>query len=169
MSGAWIGVDPGCSGAVAVVSSLGRLEFVEDIESVEKGVASPELTRTLMLMARGVALSAETNAHHVPPSLAGVVVERVGSMPGQGVSSTFKFGTSYGIALGCAAMLAARIVNPTPTTWKRAMGLSSDKNASRAMAIRLWPDRGDWFKRVKDADRAEAALMAEWGRLHAGR
>lgn len=172
MSGAIIGVDPGASGAVGVVTSRGKLVLVTDIESVEKGVASPELFATILRDARNVGALAEEEAtgslvgelEHL--YIAATVVERVGAMPKQGVSSTFKFGTSNGIVLGAAAMLGAPILNPTPTTWKRDMKLSRDKNASRAMAVRLWPEWGHAFKRVMDADRAEAALLAEWGRRH---
>ena len=44
------------------------------------------------------------------------------------------------------------------------MGVTKDKDSSRARALELWPERAELFKRKKDADRAEAALLAEWGR-----
>lgn len=155
MSGAVLGIDPGASGAVAVLDGAGALLFVEDMPSVEKGVASAELLAGIMAAALDAAGG----------WLDAAVVEQVGAMSKQGVSSTFKFGTSYGIARMAACSTGAqRILTPTPATWKRDLKLSKDKNASRAMAVKLWPAWADSFRRVMDADRAEAALLAEWGR-----
>jgi hypothetical protein len=52
----------------------------------------------------------------------------------------------------------------TPQRWKKLMGVTADKNTSRQLAINLWPDQAHLFARVKDVDRAEAALIAEWYR-----
>ena len=49
----------------------------------------------------------------------------------------------------------------TPAVWKRHMKLTGDKDMSRGMAARLWPDRADWLKRKGDHDKAEAALIAQ--------
>ena len=90
-----------------------------------------------------------------------VVVEAVHSMPRQGVSSSFKFGVSYGVALSLAQSLGAW--SPvTPHVWKRDLELTSDKNESLAMARLLWPDAP--LARKRDNGRAEALLMAEWKR-----
>jgi hypothetical protein len=51
-----------------------------------------------------------------------------------------------------------------PATWKKAMRLKGGKDESREAAMRLWPASAGLFARVKDNDRAEAALIAEWGR-----
>jgi crossover junction endodeoxyribonuclease RuvC len=96
-----------------------------------------------------------------------VIVEKVNSMPGQGVASTFKFGQSYGALLGVFGALKLRIVHVTPAKWKRSMGLSSDKEMARAMAIDTWPSSCNLFKRKKDHGRAEACLLALWGQENA--
>jgi hypothetical protein len=54
----------------------------------------------------------------------------------------------------------------SPAKWKKALGLSADKGASRRRAIELWPERAQWFARVKDDGRAEAALIAYWWLQH---
>lgn len=90
-----------------------------------------------------------------------VVVEAVHAMPKQGVSSSFKFGVSYGVALSLAqAMGVWELV--TPRVWKQDLELTADKNDSLAMARLLWPDAP--LARKKDNGRAEALLMAEWKR-----
>jgi hypothetical protein len=90
------------------------------------------------------------------------LVEAVASRPGQGVASTFKFGRSYDAALGVLATLAIPVHLVSPTKWKRHFALGSDKEMSRALALRLWPARSDLFSRKKDHGRVEAALLARY-------
>ena len=90
-----------------------------------------------------------------------VVVEAVHAMPKQGVSSSFKFGVSYGVALSLAQSLGTWSL-VTPKIWKHDLGLTSDKNESLELARALWPDAP--LARKKDNGRAEALLMAEWKR-----
>lgn len=90
------------------------------------------------------------------------IVERASAMPGQGVVSMFKFGQAYGALR--AAVTACEIPQHliTPRSWKGHFRLDSDKEKSRALAIRLWPGCG-FFERKKDHGRAEAALIARYG------
>ena len=83
-------------------------------------------------------------------------------MPKQGVTSSFNFGRSKGVVEGVFAAAGRPIVYVSPGVWKRALGLSKDKGASRRRAIELWPDHTDKFRRAKDDGRAEAALIALW-------
>jgi crossover junction endodeoxyribonuclease RuvC len=96
------------------------------------------------------------------------IIERVGAMPGQGVSSTFSFGKSYGVLLGVVATLQIPSALVTPGTWKRHFKLSADKEEARALALRQWPGRAELFARKKDHGRAEAALLALWGARYGG-
>jgi hypothetical protein len=95
------------------------------------------------------------------------VIERVGSMPRQGVSSTFKFGETLGFV---HAILLGKgrvpIHWPTPATWKRKMVLTNDKNVSREEARRLIPSLIPELTRVKDDGVAEAGLLAYYGRQY---
>jgi hypothetical protein len=80
---------------------------------------------------------------------------------GQGVSSVFKFGKNYGIVIGVATGLSHPLVKITPFDWKRSNGLiGKDKDASRQLAMELWPRHAESFKRKRDDGRAEAALIA---------
>lgn len=96
-----------------------------------------------------------------------VVIENVAARPGQGVTSMFNFGRTLGFihALACAS--GGAIEMPTPTSWKGKMGLlNSSKGASREKASTLFPRHSCHFTRVKDDGRAEAALLALYGRKY---
>lgn len=144
-----IGIDPGQTGAIVVVGDCG-LSGVFDMPVIDKWINSTLLA--------GIIDEIESSG----PSLDLAVVEKVRSMPGQGVASMFKFGAAWGMAVQSVAFLP--IEEPSPAVWKKVMGLSKDKGASRDLAIKLWPSDADLFKRVKDDGRAEAALLAEYGR-----
>lgn len=145
-----VGVDPGQAGALAVMVD-GDIVELHDMPVVDKWV-SPALLHELRNRVEGT---------HGLVDLA--VVELVRSMPRQGVSSSFKFGAAWGIAV--TAFADAPLEQPRPTAWKRQLGISgSDKERSRALALDRWPYLADQLKRKKDADRAEAALLCEYGR-----
>ena len=97
------------------------------------------------------------------PTVKSAVIEEPAAMPGQGVSSMFKFGFNCGVA---QAIVAAHFI-PTkltrPSAWKKAMGLTSDKDASRKLASQMMPQHARLWARVKDDGRAEALLLAIWG------
>jgi crossover junction endodeoxyribonuclease RuvC len=92
-----------------------------------------------------------------------VIIERVGAMPKQGVSSTFRFGKSYGVAIGVVAALKIPVHFVAAGVWKRHFNLPADKEAARARALQLWPGRAELFSRRRDHNRAEAALLARYG------
>jgi hypothetical protein len=91
------------------------------------------------------------------------VVERVGPMPKQGVSSTFKFGRGLGLVEGVLGGALVPISYVSPAVWNRHFGLAADKEQARQKAIKIWPaSAADLFSRKKDHGRAEAALIALW-------
>jgi len=148
-----IGIDPGISGAIAVLRD-GILDFVIDMPTVE--IASGKTTKR-HISAVTLALHLETycKAH--------VVIEKVGAMPGQGVTSMFNFGRSAGIIEGVVAALRMPHTYVTPQTWTKAVGRAAGKDASRMRAMELFPAaKADLFKRAKDDGRADAALIAHW-------
>jgi Holliday junction resolvasome RuvABC endonuclease subunit len=147
-----IGVDPGKSGACALVDTSIIIDIF-DMPWRDKQVDAAELADMLSFW-RNI---------YEPDCL---IIEQVHAMPRQGVSSTFQFGVSYGIVIGCAYTLGFDVEFVTPQKWKKALGLSSDKDESRLLASRLWPDNKDSFSRKKDDGRAEAALIAHWKEEH---
>lgn len=91
-------------------------------------------------------------------------VEEPSAMPGQGVTSMFRFGHACGAVQAMAyAFGIPNIVLVRPAVWKSAMGLSSDKNASREKATKLFPAHADLWKLKKHDGRAEALLLAVFG------
>lgn len=101
------------------------------------------------------------------------VIEDVGAMTyidasgkkrGQGAQASFNFGFGAGVLHGVLAALAIRVYAVKPATWKLAFGLSSNKNESRALATKVFPEAAILFSRAKDDGRAEAALLAEFGK-----
>lgn len=147
----FIGIDPGLSGAIGIMSLGGYLD-VRDMPLIEKGVYDvPAMKRYV-----NVAFREKTF----------VMLERQQAMPGQGVSSTFKTGMGYGIWLGvlAAEKIAYEIVSPV--TWKKRMVGSGgkDKLKSIARAKALFPGLEDKFLKSKDG-RAEAMLLAEYARI----
>lgn len=154
-----IGVDPGASGAVAILEDTGQLVQVFDMPAVEIQVGGKAKRRVAPEM-----LASELRLYNVHGTVA--VVEQVSARPGQGVSSMFAFGQAYGLVLGVLAGLWIPTKTVTPSAWKRALKLNTGKDAARAKAAQLWPQMAGEFKRVKDDGRAEAALIANWGLHH---
>jgi hypothetical protein len=91
-----------------------------------------------------------------------VIVERVNAFPKQGVSSSFRFGMGLGIIHGVVAALGFRMIEVSPTVWKRHFKLGPEKEDARALALKRFPGVGPNLARKKDAGRAEALLMALW-------
>ena len=90
----------------------------------------------------------------------GFVSEKIGVWTGQGAVSSANFVGAMRLVEGIAVGLGLPVTFYTPPVWKRGMGmLTKDKDYSRALAARLWPDRAAWVARVKDHDQAEAALI----------
>jgi crossover junction endodeoxyribonuclease RuvC len=149
-----IGIDPGISGAISVFSAITHTLFdVIDMPTLEVDSGK---TKKRHISASGLRdiLVCYPTAH--------VVIERVGAMPGQGVTSMFNFGRSAGIIEGVVVGLKIPHTYVTPQTWTKAVGRAAGKDASRMRAMELFPAKADLFKRAKDDGRADAALIAYW-------
>jgi hypothetical protein len=140
------GIDPGFSGAWGVITHTGKFHTCGDMANNGIYIDTEYVWAEMSLARDGQDCS--------------VIVESVGAMPGQGVSSSFKFGMAYGAAISLASRLKCGVELVRPQKWKKEMGLSSDKNLSLEMARDLWPDAP--IKLKKHADRAEALLLAEY-------
>ncbi len=92
-----------------------------------------------------------------------VVVEHVNAMPGQGVTSMFNFGQSFGVIKGICSALSLPIYFVRPTKWKKHFNLiNSNKDASRTKAIEIYPKISSQLSRKKDSNRADAILIARY-------
>lgn len=154
-----MGVDPGASGAIAFIRSDGSLGAVHDMPTVDV-----KSGKSIKRRVSPQALARLTEQHEPTHAF----VERVGAMPGQGVSSMFAFGYSAGLVEGVLSALKIGVTMIAPAAWKRAAGLTADKGHARQRAMQIWPEHAALFARVKDDGRAEAALLALHGlRSHA--
>lgn len=139
-----IGIDPGKDGAIAIIWEFGGVK----IEPF-----SPEGYRNALA--------------ECPPMECCCCLERVGAMPGQGVTSMFKFGENFGFIQGLLTACRIPYELVTPQKWKKEFQITGDKNSSIAVCKRLFPDvslrRTDRCKKDHDG-MAEALLMAEWAR-----
>lgn len=149
-----LGIDPGASGALAVV---------EDGELVEL------IDMPVMHVKRGSREVREVNANWLGLALAqlqpidAALLEQVGAMPGQGVSSMFAFGRAVGVVEGVLGALQIPYRKVPPQEWQRAMRVRGGKDGARERAMRLYPNRAAEFVRKKDDGRADASLIAGYG------
>lgn len=153
-----IAVDPGINGAIAILERSGELVQVFEMPSVEVIVGGKAKRRVSPEM-----LAAELRLYNVSGTVA--IIEQVGAMPGQGVSSMFAFGEAFGLVKGVLAGMTIPFQTITPGKWKKALNLNAGKDASRAKAAALFPEHAGEFKRVRDDGKAESVLIAYWA-LH---
>lgn len=148
------GIDPGVSGAIAILD-------------MEKGYLSVIDMPTHQIERNGKTkneISAQLVARYLEDQKPDHVwIEKVGAMPGQGVSSMFQFGRSVGTIEGIIAALRLPISYVTPQKWQKASGMRAGKDGSRQRAQELFPAFAQHFTRMKDNGRSDAALIAWFG------
>lgn len=153
-----LGIDPGIAGAIALIEH-GLFVDVADIPTMQRGSTSKKQAINAAELAAIVRCF----------NPAAACVELVQAMPprgdksGMGAASAFNFGESAGVIRGVLAAIGVETHYVTPATWKKRAGLSGnrDKEASRSLAIRLWPSAP--LARKKDSGRAEALLIGKYG------
>lgn len=152
-----LGVDPGLSGALALLSSDGAALSILDVPTTTRKVG-----KSLKRQIDPYALASWLELHR--GRIAFAMVEQVGAMPGQGVTSSFNFGFTAGAIRGCLAGAGITVRTVPPVVWKRKFGLlGQGKDASRGEASRRLPSHAAAWSRAKDDGRAEAALLAIYG------
>lgn len=137
---AFIGIDPGVSGGISLVS-----------DSLSYGVPMPKTEADIAQVIR------ELRDSH---SAVFCLIEKVHAMPKQGVSSTFTFGKNYGFLRGCLSTLKVPFEDVTPRKWQQSLGCLSggDKNVTKQKAQQLFPEL-----KITHAI-ADALLIGEYGR-----
>ncbi len=147
-----VGIDPGASGAIVLLENDVPIEW-------------------MMMPTYQVGSAKRVNASELnyfmdrTKYIDHVYVEQVGAMPGQGVTSMFNFGHSCGTVMGVIGALGLAHTMVTPQKWKKAAGLiGTDKDASRARAIQLWPTWRDLDTKARGQAYADAALIARYGK-----
>lgn len=148
--------DPGLTGAIAVLDEdrVLRLEDMPVVVERRKLVDAPALAE-LVREAIATADACGCRLH--------AAVEAVATRPGEGAVGAFGFGRALGIVEGVLGALQVRTSRVSPQTWKRHAGLvGAEKDASRAAALRLYPECAALLRRKKDHGRADAVLMGRW-------
>lgn len=159
----FIGIDPGLSGAIACIVKNDAGETLVTLVDTPiinggKGAKNSYNIAGMARILEDIKSLGDISA----------TIEQVSAMPGQGVSSMFNFGKGYGIWLGLLAGMKIPYSLVSPVRWKKALlsDMTKDKAASRLRAGQLFPNSAHLFPLVKHDGRAEALLIAEYGRRH---
>lgn len=148
---AFLGIDPGCSGALVLLTQQG--DYIEHL-------AMPTVKVGTKSRVNGAAVAAWLRQH----GIAHAYLEQVGAMPGQGTASMFTFGHAAGVAEGILQGLGIPYTLVTPQAWKKSAGLiGSDKDAARSRAIQLYPELRALDAKAKGQAIADALLIARHG------
>ncbi len=168
----YIGIDPGLTGAVAAIDNEYGVVMFWDTPIIEM---TKTKKKTVVDVISGKAAGKKIKRDFLPAQMAQILaqfsppchvwIEKVGAMPGQGVTSMFGFGKGFGMWLGIIAALKIPYTEVPPQTWKKViMSGIHDKDAYRLQAQRLFPQCTKDLSRKMDNGRADALLIAEYGR-----
>ena len=161
------GIDPGVSGAICVLKE-GRIIDVYEMPTMIVGkknkrqVNGAEVTNILLKEINSFRDNESESSFKLEERIK-VVVEHVTAMPGQGVTSMFNFGQSFGVIKGICAALKLPIYFVRPMKWKKHFNLiKTNKDASRTKVIEVYPNISSKLSRKKDSNKADAILIARY-------
>ncbi len=149
------GIDPGVSGAIGI------LENKKVIEATDMPTMIDGKKNKRQVNGAQVANIIRERLHNNKEVV--IVVEHVNAMPGQGVTSMFNFGQSFGVIKGICSALSLPIYFVRPAKWKKHFNLiKTNKDASRTKVIQIYPEISDKLTRKKDSNKADAILIARY-------
>jgi crossover junction endodeoxyribonuclease RuvC len=152
-----IGIDPGLSGSICFFEDGKILDVVEMPTMIEgkknkKQVNGSQVYNEIL-----------KRTSNLDKSDIKVVIEQVSAMPGQGVTSMFNFGQSYGILKGICSAMQLPVYFVRPAKWKKYFNLiNSEKDASRTRAIEIFPYFSSQLSKKKDSNKADAILISSF-------
>jgi len=150
-----IGIDPGIQGALAILDNEKVIDIV-DLPVMSEGKKNKK-------QLNGAYLSDYLKKHILNIENTVVVVEQVNAMPGQGVTSMFNFGQTFGVIKGICAALKIPIYFVRPSKWKKHFDLiRSSKDASRTKVIEMYPSLSNLLSKKKDVNKSDAILIARF-------
>ena len=150
-----IGIDPGLSGAIAILDEK-KVVSIFDMPVMSEGKKNKRQLNSAQLVS--IIKEHKNNNEEMA-----VVVEQVNAMPGQGVTSMFNFGQSFGAIKGVCAALNLPIYFVRPSKWKKHFELiNSAKDASRTKVIEMYPSLSNQLTRKKDVNKTDAILIARY-------
>ena len=150
-----LGIDPGLSGAIAILEDK-KVVGIFDMPVMAEGKKNKRQLNSAQL----VNIIKENIGNNDETA---VVVEQVNAMPGQGVTSMFNFGQTFGAIKGVCAALELPIFFVRPSKWKKHFELiNSSKDSSRTKAIEMYPYLSNQLSKKKDVNKSDAILIARF-------
>ena len=152
-----IGIDPGISGAICFfengkVKEIINMPIMADGKKNKRQINGPQTYNEIL-----------KRINNYPKKDITVVIEQVSAMPGQGVTSMFNFGQSFGVIKGICSAMQLSMFFIRPAKWKKYFGLiKTEKDASRTKVIEIFPYISSELSRKKDSNKADAVLIASF-------
>jgi len=152
-----IGIDPGISGSICFFQS-GKINDVIEMPTMIEGKKNKKQVNGSQIFNEISYRTKKIDKKDIK-----VVIEQVSAMPGQGVTSMFNFGQSFGILKGICSAMQLPMYFVRPAKWKKYFNLiNSEKDASRTRAIEIFPYFSSQLSRKKDSNKADAILLASF-------
>ena len=152
-----IGIDPGISGSICFFQD-GKIVDVVEMPTMTDGKKNKKQVNGSQIVNEILEKIKELDKREIK-----VVIEQVSAMPGQGVTSMFNFGQSFGILKGICSSMQLPMYFVRPAKWKKYFNLiNSEKDASRTRAIEIFPYFSKQLSRKKDSNKADAILIASF-------
>ena len=152
-----IGIDPGISGSICFLQN-GRIIDVIEMPTMTEGKKNKKQVNGSQIFNE-----ISERIKKLDKNNARVVIEQVSAMPGQGVTSMFNFGQSFGILKGICSAMQLPMYFVRPSKWKKYFNLiNSEKDASRTRAIEIFPYFSSQLSKKKDSNKADAILIASF-------
>ena len=152
-----IGIDPGISGSICFFED-GKILDVFEMPTMADGKKNKKQVNGAQIYNE-----ISTKIRSIEKQNLRVIIEQVSAMPGQGVTSMFNFGQSFGILKGICSAMQLPMYFVRPAKWKKYFGLiKSEKDASRTKAIEMFPYFSSQLSKKKDSNKADAILIASF-------
>ena len=152
-----IGIDPGITGSICFFQD-GKIIDVIEMPNMAEGKKNKKQVNGAQIFHEIYIKTKDLKKENIK-----VVIEQVSAMPGQGVTSMFNFGQSFGILKGICSAMQLSMYFVRPAKWKKYFNLiNSEKDASRTKAIEIFPYFSTQLSRKKDTNKADAILIASF-------
>ena len=152
-----IAIDPGISGSICFFED-GKILDVVEMPTMIEGKKNKKQTNGAQIYNEILKRINKIDKKNIK-----VIIEQVSAMPGQGVTSMFNFGQSFGILKGICSAMQLSMYFVRPAKWKKYFNLiNSEKDASRTKAIEIFPYFSSNLSKKKDSNKADAILIASY-------
>ena len=152
-----IGIDPGISGSICFFED-GKIIDVIEMPTMTDGKKNKRQVNGSQIYNEILKRINKIEKQNIR-----VIIEQVSAMPGQGVTSMFNFGQSFGILKGICSAMQLPMYFIRPAKWKKYFSLiNSEKDASRTKAIEMFPSFSSQLSKKKDSNKADAILIASF-------